>query len=101
MPQLSLRLEDREVTAHDGSRDNIIDAFAEGGKGMARDVKGEYKRPAWWLLLLVIPFIGTLWLPFYAHFTPTLWGLPFFYWYQFLWVIITVAITAFVYWLVD
>jgi hypothetical protein len=52
----------------------------------------------WVLLLLVIPFIGTLWLPFYAHVQPELGGaIPFFYWYMFLWVIITAVLTGVVY----
>jgi hypothetical protein len=50
-----------------------------------------------WYILLIAPFIGTLTMPFYAHAKPELWGFPFFYWYQFLWVIIAVAITAVVY----
>lgn len=57
-------------------------------------------RSKWWLLLLLIPFIGTLWPPFYAHNAPQLDGIPFFYWYQFLWVLISAAITALVYILV-
>jgi Protein of unknown function (DUF3311) len=40
-------------------------------------------------LLLVIPFIALLWVPFYNSIEPSVWGIPFFYWYQFLWVIIT------------
>lgn len=64
---------------------------------MANNVETEYGGRPWWLVLLLIPFIATLWLPFYAHYTPTLWGIPFFYWYQFLWVILSVAITALVY----
>lgn len=51
-----------------------------------------------WYWLLLIPFIGTLWPPFYASETPVLWGIPFFYWYQFLWVIISAALTGIVYW---
>jgi hypothetical protein len=39
--------------------------------------------------LLALPFIGLLWVPFYNQETPTLFGFPFFYWYQFLWVPIT------------
>ena len=34
-----------------------------------------------WLLLLV-PFIGLLWVPFYHSMEPSLFGFPFFYWYQ-------------------
>lgn len=63
---------------------------------MAHDVhNGNGKR--WVMILLVIPLIATLWPPFYAKSAPTLSGIPFFYWYQFLWVILTVIITAIVY----
>jgi peptidoglycan/LPS O-acetylase OafA/YrhL len=48
-------------------------------------------------LLLILPYIGTLWVSSYASIEPTLWGIPFFYWYQFLWVAIGVAITVVVY----
>jgi Protein of unknown function (DUF3311) len=48
-------------------------------------------------LLLIVPFIGLLWVPFYNHTDPQLWGFPFFYWYQFVWVIISSGITWFVY----
>ena len=51
----------------------------------------------WWLLLLLLPYIGLLYPPFYAHLEPELWEMPFFVWYQFLWVFITVAITGLVY----
>ena len=49
------------------------------------------------LLLLIIPFIGTLWVSTYASVAPELWGIPFFYWYQFLWIAISAAITIIVY----
>lgn len=41
-----------------------------------------------WNLLLLLPFIALLWVPFYNSVEPELWGIPFFYWYQFLWVFI-------------
>lgn len=47
-------------------------------------------------ILLLIPFVGLLWVPFYNRIDPTLFGLPFFYWYQLLWV----PVTAFLIWLV-
>lgn len=50
-----------------------------------------------WYLLLLIPFVATLWVPFYNSVEPTLAGIPYFYWYQFLWVIISVVITSVVY----
>ncbi len=52
---------------------------------------------AWWYLLLAIPFIAVLWVPFYASASPYFAGIPFFYWYQFLWVLISAALTAVVY----
>ena len=51
----------------------------------------------WLYVLLIIPLIATLWVPFYAGSSPELGGFPFFYWYQFLWVLITAALTAVVY----
>ena len=48
-----------------------------------------------WVLLL-LPFIGLLWVPFYNHPLPELFGFPFFYWYQLAWV----PVTAFLTWLV-
>lgn len=52
---------------------------------------------AWWYLLLVIPFIAMLWVPSYTSVAPTIAGFPFFYWYQFLWVVISAGITLIVY----
>jgi uncharacterized membrane protein YhaH (DUF805 family) len=43
----------------------------------------------WWNLLLLIPFVGLLWVPFYNRTDPSIFGIPFFYWYQFLWVLLT------------
>jgi hypothetical protein len=48
-----------------------------------------------WALLL-LPFIGLLWVPFYNMREPELFGFPFFYWYQLAWV----PITAFLTWIV-
>jgi hypothetical protein len=53
---------------------------------------------AWgWYLLLIIPFVATLWVPFYNSIEPLFAGIPYFYWYQFAWVFISAAITAIVY----
>jgi len=41
------------------------------------------------LLLLLLPVIGLIWVPFYDRQAPALFGFPFFYWYQFLWVPVT------------
>ncbi|QBD81888.1 DUF3311 domain-containing protein [Ktedonosporobacter rubrisoli] len=57
----------------------------------------EKKSRRWLLLLLIVPFIFTLWPPFYNYRTPEIAGFPFFYWFQLLWIIITAIITAVVY----
>jgi len=38
------------------------------------------------LRLLLLPYVGLLWVPFYNFRDPTLFGFPFFYWYQLAWV---------------
>jgi len=48
-------------------------------------------------LLLLVPFVALLIPQLYAHIEPRLWGVPFFIWYQFLWVIIGSALTIIVY----
>ena len=48
-------------------------------------------------LLLLVPFAATLWVPFYNQALPDLEGIPFFYWYQILWVALTAAILYVVY----
>jgi len=50
-----------------------------------------------WHLLLVVPFVATLWVPFYNSLEPRVFGVPFFYAYQFAWIAISVVLTAVVY----
>ncbi len=40
-------------------------------------------------LLLLLPVLGLLWVPFYDRPGPPLLGFPFFYWYQLAWVPLT------------
>ncbi|BCL83865.1 DUF3311 domain-containing protein [Ktedonobacteria bacterium brp13] len=54
----------------------------------------------WIFLLLLIPFIVILCPPFYNFRDPEFIGIPFFYWFQLLWIVITAIITFIVY-LVD
>ena len=44
-------------------------------------------------VLLAIPIIALLWVPSYAKEAPELFGFPFFFWYQFLWVFLCSALT--------
>ena len=54
------------------------------------------RRPyAYWLLIL--PFVATLWPALYAHTEPSIGGVPFFYWYQFLCIGLAAVIIALVY----
>ncbi len=48
-------------------------------------------------LLLIIPFVAVLWVPWYNSIQPTLGPFPFFYWYQLLWIILSVGIIGLVY----
>ncbi len=54
-------------------------------------------RPRWALILLLIPFVALLYPPFYAMLSPRFAGIPFFIWYQFLWIIVGVVVTGVVY----
>lgn len=44
-------------------------------------------------VLLAIPVVALMWVSSYARETPKLAGMPFFFWYQFLWVFICAAMT--------
>ena len=57
--------------------------------------KRETGRGWYWLFLL--PFFGTFFPWIYNTRDPELFGMPFFYWYQMLWVPITVILTIVVY----
>jgi hypothetical protein len=50
-----------------------------------------------WTLLLALPYLALCFPQIYARSTPALWGFPFFYWYQFAWVILASALLGFVY----
>jgi hypothetical protein len=38
-----------------------------------------------------------LWVPFYNRLEPSVGGVPFFYWYQFAWIGVSVVLTTIVY----
>jgi hypothetical protein len=56
---------------------------------------------SWWYLLFLIQLLAVVWPPFYNKIEPTWIGIPFFYWYQLLWVIIGAILTAIVYFATD
>jgi hypothetical protein len=55
------------------------------------------RRRSRWVLLLILPYLGLCFPQVYARSTPALWGFPYFYWYQFAWVIAASALLALVY----
>jgi hypothetical protein len=50
-----------------------------------------------WNLLLIVPLVGVLIPPFFNKTDPQLGGVPFFYWYQMLWIFVSVTVTVIVY----
>jgi hypothetical protein len=56
---------------------------------------------SWWYLLLLVQFLAVLWPSFYNRADPHWLGMPFFYWYQLLWVVLGAILTAIVYFATD
>jgi hypothetical protein len=61
-------------------------------------MKPTERQRGWWKALLVLPYLGLCFPWVYARNAPELFGFPFFYWYQFAWVVIASAIMGIVYW---
>jgi hypothetical protein len=53
-------------------------------------------RPIVWVLL-ALPYLALCFPRLYARATPVLMGFPFFYWYQFAWVVLTSCLLWIVY----
>ena len=58
---------------------------------------GPEPKPSWLRVLFVLPFIFCLWVGSYNRIAPELFGFPFYYWYQLLWVVIAAVIAGIVY----
>ena len=52
---------------------------------------------SWCYLLLLVQFVAVLWPSFYNRAEPYWVGMPFFYWYQLLWIPIGAGLTLIVY----
>ena len=83
--------------ASDASRE---ERFTRAGDGATRatDRRPQHReRNTSWYWLFVLPFVFTL-LPFiYNRKSPELIGIPFFYWYQTAWIVVTAVIVYVVY----
>jgi hypothetical protein len=70
------------------------------GPGAGAPRTGDVARHVIAFALLAATFVALLWVPSYAHLTPTLGGIPFFYWYSVLWLVINAVCQVIAYHLV-
>jgi hypothetical protein len=63
---------------------------------MSKQRSGREARSGWYVLLL-LQFVLALCVPFYNSVEPSLAGVPFFYWYQLVMVLVCAILTAIVY----
>lgn len=70
-------------------------AIDQPGPPPQAEAKNGRGKGAHWLLL--IPVVAVVFPNFYNFWEPTLWGIPFFYWYQILWVFLTAGLTWFLF----
>ena len=61
------------------------------------DTKARRPVSGGWYLLFVIEVVIALWPPLYNRMEPTWLGMPFFYWFQLVWVLVGAVLTAVVY----
>jgi hypothetical protein len=80
--------------AHDTSRE---ERFARAETANARRGVRVHERNKSWYWLFLLPFFGVFLPWIYNTNDPELFGIPFFYWYQMLWVPLTVILTVIVY----
>jgi hypothetical protein len=60
-------------------------------------MKTKLRQTAWVHLLFLAPYAAMLWVPSYNRIDPVLFGFPFFYWYQLLWVPLSALLIGVVY----
>ncbi len=64
---------------------------------VARDDTGSAASSIVVAVLVIVPLVAMLWIPSYNKKEPELFGFPFFYWYQLMWVFITGVMTVIAY----
>ena len=62
-----------------------------------RDEHKPVKLVLWARLLFVLPFVAMLWVSSYNRIEPMVAGIPFYYWYQLLWILIAAVLIGIVY----
>lgn len=63
---------------------------------MADGKMSSTKRRVWYVILF-IPFFVAIWVPLYNRVEPALFGIPFFYWFQFVWIVVAAIVTGLAY----
>ncbi|AUG79615.1 membrane protein [Kitasatospora sp. MMS16-BH015] len=53
------------------------------------------------VISLAVPVVALLWVSSYAKLTPKLGGVPFFYWYQIMWIPLSAVFTCAAYFLLN
>ena len=69
---------------------------------MATAERGSIEHPSrakttLWIVIFLALFAVTLWVPLYNRVEPRLFGVPFFYWFQFVWIIVSAIVTGVAY----
>ena len=83
--------------AYDASHEDRFTRDPDAPGGTSRGPAVRHETNTGWYWLFVLPFVFTL-LPFiYNRTSPELIGIPFFYWYQTAWVVLTGVIVYVVY----
>jgi hypothetical protein len=50
-----------------------------------------------WICIIVLVCLVSLWVPLYNRAEPSIAGIPFFYWFQFIWIIVSAITTTLAY----
>lgn len=70
--------------------DAVSIAGSTKGTRVAEKRKRKGFRPLY--LLLLLPYLAMMWVPSYNRIEPEISGVPFFYWYQLLWIVFGAAV---------
>ena len=60
-------------------------------------VKGAPHRAHWIRVILLLPLVAMAWVSSYNSVEPSFAGIPFFYWYQLLWILLAALLVTIVY----
>ncbi len=64
---------------------------------MADNKNADRTRASWLRVLLILPVLAVLWVPLFNRAEPAAFGVPFFYWYQLLWIVLCTVCIGVVY----